>query len=154
MAMIDDCKQDWKLCEGLRLTVYDDATGKPVTKGRTLIGHPTIGYGRALDLDGLSLTECDFILDNDMEGAIAWASMNLKWFFALAPIRQRVIVNLVAHLGRTGFLKFVNFIDATISEDYKKGALELLHSEAALKAPNRFAWLALMWSTGEYQQYE
>ena len=34
--------------EGVRLAVYDDATGKPVHAGDTLVGHPTIGVGRLL----------------------------------------------------------------------------------------------------------
>lgn len=30
--------------EGLRLTVYDDATGKPIVAGSRVVGNPTIGY--------------------------------------------------------------------------------------------------------------
>jgi len=32
--------------EGLRLAVYDDATGKPLEQGDTIVGHPTVGVGR------------------------------------------------------------------------------------------------------------
>jgi hypothetical protein len=30
--------------EGLRLTVYDDATGKPIVASSRVVGNPTIGY--------------------------------------------------------------------------------------------------------------
>jgi lysozyme len=57
-----------ELCndEKLRLVVYDDATGKPLRKGMTLEGHPTIGYGRALDVNGISVRMANAMLDEDM----------------------------------------------------------------------------------------
>jgi GH24 family phage-related lysozyme (muramidase) len=51
--------------EGLRTLVYDDATGKPIGPGSVVQGHPTIGIGRALDVNGITAVEADFLLEND-----------------------------------------------------------------------------------------
>ena len=55
--------------EGLRLKVYDDASGKPVTAGSVLAGHPSIGYGRNLAGQGISESEADAMLAGDLGGA-------------------------------------------------------------------------------------
>ena len=45
------------LHEGMKLKVYDDANGKEIRAGDTLVGHPTIGVGRNVAGDGLGITE-------------------------------------------------------------------------------------------------
>jgi hypothetical protein len=56
------------LHEGVKYRVYDDANGKEIKAGDTLVGHPTIGVGRNVASDGLGLTidEINFILVNDI----------------------------------------------------------------------------------------
>ena len=39
--------------------VYDDATGKPIRAGDTLIGHPTLGFGRNLSGKGIEDDEAE-----------------------------------------------------------------------------------------------
>ena len=39
--------------EAWRPYLYDDATGKRITKGSVVVGHPTIGFG--MNLDALDL---------------------------------------------------------------------------------------------------
>ena len=55
--------------EGLKLKVYDDATGQELKAGDILIGHPTIGVGRNVAKDGLGISqeEAEFMLMNDIE---------------------------------------------------------------------------------------
>ena len=38
--------------EGIRMLVYDDATGRPIGPGTLVRGHPTIGIGTDSDLKG------------------------------------------------------------------------------------------------------
>jgi lysozyme len=52
--------------EGLRLAVYDDATGKPLLPGMKVVGHPTIGIGRCLDRKGITEAEARALLENDL----------------------------------------------------------------------------------------
>lgn len=42
--MSDALTTQIKADEGLRLAVYDDATGKPIVAGSRVIGNPTIGH--------------------------------------------------------------------------------------------------------------
>ena len=58
--------------EGVRLRVYDDATGEPLHPGMTLKGHPSIGYGRALDVNGISLKE------SKLRDAMIWSRRRMR----------------------------------------------------------------------------
>ena len=44
------------LHEGVKYRVYDDANGKEIKAGDTLVGHPTIGVGRNVAADGPGIT--------------------------------------------------------------------------------------------------
>ena len=43
--------------EGVKLKVYDDATGQELKAGDVLVGHPTIGIGRNVAKDGLGISQ-------------------------------------------------------------------------------------------------
>ena len=55
--------------EGVKLKVYDDATGQELKAGDVLVGHPTIGIGRNVAKDGLGISqeEAEFMLMNDID---------------------------------------------------------------------------------------
>lgn len=92
--------------EGERLVVYDDATGKPITPGTVVKGHPTIGVGRALDVRGITKAESDFLLGNDIDFFSHALMSLLPWFENFDPTRQRILVNMALNLGVDGLLKF------------------------------------------------
>lgn len=122
--------------EGLRYTVYDDANGNRVVPGYTLIGHPTIGIGRCLDLNGISNAEAYFLLHNDIDEAI----INCKkynWFNTLSEIRQSVIVNMMFQLGAAKFAAFKKFISACEVSNWKSAHNEGLDSLWAKQSPDR-----------------
>src|SRR3954471_22265205 len=89
--------------EGLRLAVYDDATGKPIVAGSHVVGHPTNGYGRLLtDANGISAEEAEALLQADLvkaayiarlylEGVDCWASLDV--------VRQAVLIDMALNLG-------------------------------------------------------
>ena len=83
-----------RLHEGLRLTVYDDATGEPIGPGATLIGHPTIGVGRALDVRGISAAEADALLVRDLDEAARELTEALPWIARLDPVRRAVLIDM------------------------------------------------------------
>jgi lysozyme len=114
--------------EGTRLLVYDDATGKPLLPGDTLKGHPTIGTGRALDVNGITTDEADQLLVNDLakiEGQLG----PLLWFDALNDTRKGVMVNLAFNMGVRGLQSFVRMIAACQAGDFDKAAHELQDSQ-------------------------
>ena len=80
--------------EGERLFVYDDATGRPVGKGSTLIGNPTIGVGRCLSTRGITRAESRALLGNDEAAAWSELSALLPWLPLETPARIAAILSL------------------------------------------------------------
>ncbi len=96
--------------EGERLTVYDDVTGKPIKPGMVFGGHPTIGVGRALDVNGITPTESRYLLSNDIDRTLEGLQASLKWFDTLSDVRQRVLCNMAFNMGVQGLLKFQDML--------------------------------------------
>jgi lysozyme len=134
--------------EGTRLHVYDDATGSAVVPGYTLVGHPSIGVGRALDLHGISGHEAQFLLDDDL-AEINAVLRAYPWWIQLSSVRQFVICDLAFNVGITGLLAFVHMIAALKASDYDRAATEMLASSWATELPTRSHRLAQIMRTGE-----
>jgi lysozyme len=122
---------------GNRLHVYDDATGHDLVPGTLLIGHPTIGIGRALDTHGISLGEGQGLLANDLN-AYLMELRPLPWFAALDPIRQRAIINMRHQLGLSGLLSFRQMIAAITRQDWAAAVAAGMASKwATVQSPAR-----------------
>jgi lysozyme len=134
--------------EGFRLKVYDDATGKDISPGYTLEGHPTIGIGRALDVNGISKQEAMILLDTDINLCIEEANKYF-WFKELNEVRQAVIISMIFNLGASGFSNFKRMIKALQNNDFIKASEEMLNSSWALQLPIRSKELALMMLLGK-----
>src|SRR5437899_1439553 len=117
--------------EDLRLVVYDDATGKPLRPGMTLVGHPTIGVGRALDVRGITEVEAGVLLHGDIESVTAELGAKLEWFSTLDDVRQRVLVNLAFNLGTAGLLNFHDTLRYIGEGRYELAARAMLDSHWA-----------------------
>lgn len=135
--------------ESLRLLVYDDATGKPLVPGMILQGHPTIGYGRALDTHGISILEANRMLDADINLAELLAE-SLPWYLRLDQCRRDVVVMMIFNLGFGGFREFKLLIRAIDAGRFAEAATEMLNSQWALQVGRRARELASMMSTGAY----
>jgi lysozyme len=107
VMMADELARD----EGIRLVVYDDATGLAIKPGTLVIGHPTIGIGRALDVNGISATEALGMCEVDIADYLR-ELRRLSWFNAMDGVRQRAIVNMRHQLGLSGLLAFHDMISA------------------------------------------
>jgi len=114
--------------EGLGLKVYDDATGVPVVPGSTLIGHPTIGYGRALDVQGITTPEAQQLLAADIL-RIQRDLAKQPWYNELDEVRQGVITNLAYNMGVRGVLAFRKMVAALKVKDYNEAANQLTDSK-------------------------
>lgn len=134
--------------EGLRLTVYDDATGKPLAPGMTLVGHPTIGIGRCLDRKGLSMAEASLLLENDITEIRAQLAKALPWIATLSAARQTVLEAMAFQLGLAGLLKFRNTLAAIERGDYAAAAEGMLASLWARQTPARARRMAEMMRAG------
>lgn len=128
--------------EGCRLTVYDDATGQPITAGTLVKGNPTIGFGRLLCAPGgISHAEAVFLFDTDWQKAEASAG-TLPCYSRLNAVRQGVLAEMVFQLGISGVRKFAKMLDALNRQDYESAANEMMDSQWAKQTPERAQRLA------------
>lgn len=97
--------------EGLRLTVYADS-----------LGHPTIGYGRALDKKGVSKLEAEMMLDNDIQDVWLDIASHLPWVADLDEPRQEVFANMAFNLGIRGLMGFRRMLAAAEQHDWVTAA--------------------------------
>lgn len=107
-------------------------------------GAHTVGYGRNIDANGgmgISESEADFLLHNDIERTIE-ECRRWSWFDDLDPPRQSVVVQLAFQLGYPRLSGFNRMLFALSRHDYETAAIELLDSRFATQVPERAARLA------------
>jgi lysozyme len=131
--------------------VYDDATGKAIKPGYVCVGYPTIGVGRNLYGKGLSESERQFLLDNDITDVLQIAKQ-FTWFDGLETVRQHVILELLFNMGLEKFKGFRNFINYTIQSRWAQAAAELKNSAWYSQVHSERADpLIEMFKSGEWQ---
>lgn len=116
-----------KLSEGTMLKVYDDATSRFIVPSSVVRGHPSIGWGRALDVHGITLEEAGYLLANDLADVAKFLSQ-YEWYQKLDPIRQGVMEELTFGVGHAGVLKFVGLISDLQRNDFDAAAQGLYDS--------------------------
>jgi lysozyme len=126
--------------EGVRLFPYVDTVGKV-----------TIGVGRNLTDDGISLTEARQLLANDIANAVAVMERELPWAVGLDDVRHAALANMAFNLGVGRLLGFKNFLDAMRSGDWKTARNQMLDSTWAKQVGARAQRLAIQIETGEWQ---
>jgi lysozyme len=110
--------------EGFRARVYDDATGKPLEPGDTLVGHPTIGYGWALDVRPMSQAHATSLLRDMVQETI----FEVQWMRDLDEVRQVTLYELAYNLGVSGLLGFRKMLAALKARRYEQAGMELMDS--------------------------
>lgn len=138
--------------EGSRQHVYDDATGKPLGPGDTIIGNPTIAIGRNVSKDGPGLTyeERLTLLNNDIAKVTDKCRFTFDWFNRMNQARQDVVVNMIFNMGLTRFRGFKNTIKAFDREDYEDAANEMLDSAWSTQVGDRAVELSNQMREGKY----
>lgn len=127
---VDTLVEMLKRDEGWRAQVYDDATGKIIGPGSTVVGHPTIGYGFNCGAGGdeLTLAEGDALLRNRAVRALQAAAMLVPNWVLLADEAQDVLGNMAYNLGKQGLSKFPKMLDAFNRRNYQEAAAEMKDS--------------------------
>lgn len=110
----------------------------------------TIGIGRVIEPRGLGIseTEAEFLLKNDIDRSIKECQKSFSFFNELSPNRQRAMVELCFQLGLTTLLKFKRMIAALESEAFDQAAIELLDSRFAKQTPGRAKRMAQLIEAG------
>ena len=138
--------------EGVKLKVYDDATGQELKAGDILIGHPTIGVGRNIAKDGLGISqeEAEFMLMNDIERV----EEEIKNFPIehLNEVRTAIIIDMAFNMGITRFnpTMWKKTFQAIVDEDWQKAKIEMLDSNWARQTKRRSVKLSQMMLLGNW----
>ena len=116
------------LDEGLRFKVYNDATGLPIDF-RDYNGNPTIGYGRDLIGQGISLDEARLLLTNDI--ARIEADLHERYPFSnhLPPVWADILGMIEYNTGRLSAWK--RLLAAAQAANGPSMVAEILNSDAA-----------------------
>lgn len=123
--------------EGRRNRLYKDTVGKW-----------TIGVGRNVEDIGISDSEIDFMLKNDIERVVGELNHAIPWWTTLDPVRRMVLVDM-GFMGVPRLMGFKQMLGALQAGDYHTASLEMLSSKWARQVGHRADELALMMDTGQ-----
>lgn len=132
-----------KRYEGLSLYPYKCTSGKI-----------TIGWGRNLEDNGVSIDEAERMLENDLSTCVSELERFLysDTYKALDKVRKGALVNLCYNIGLTSLVGFKKMWAALTIHDYQTAAEELIDSRYANQVPNRAKELADQIRTGKYHE--
>lgn len=134
-------KQLIALHEGLELTPYRCPSNKL-----------SIGYGRNLEDRGISKSEADFMMINDIDAAEHELAVNVNCYQFLSHVRRAVLIDMLYNMGWPTLSQFKRFFAALDQKDYSTAAEEMLDSRWAGQVKTRSSRLAVMMSTGEWPE--
>lgn len=119
-------RADLRRDEGRRLRLYDDATGKDLKAGDTIVGNPTIGDGVNL-AEGIADAEADLLTVYRISQKKADLDRECPWWVKCPDDVQRGLLNLAYNEGAAKLLKSSPRMMACIhAGDYAGAARELL----------------------------
>ena len=136
---ISDQTRLWRLIEA--------SEGRKPQAYRDTKGFLTIGVGRNLETVGLSDSEQDYLLANDISRASRYLN-SFNWFSGLNPPRKAALIDMVFNLGPKGFGQFAAMCSALTKGDFEVAAREALASEWARQVGHRAVRDAHMIETG------
>jgi lysozyme len=125
--------------EGLRLHPYVDTVGKL-----------TIGYGRNLTDDGISLEEAALLLTHDIDRHVGDLFRTDPFVARLDAVRQIVLAEMVVNLGIGRLRGFVQMWARLHAGDYAGAAREMRRSTWAQQVGARADRLAAAMATGGF----
>ena len=123
--------------EDLRLMPYMDTTG-----------HISIGYGRNLTDNGISLNMAEAMLAEDLNIAIKELFKTRPLVSELNLARQNVLINMAFNLGMPKLMKFHKMWKALAVENFDEAAVQMLDSLWAKQVGYRAEELAHQMKTG------
>ena len=123
--------------EGLRLKPYKCPAGKL-----------TIGYGRNLDDNGISASEAEALLFNDIQKCYADCA-KLPCWNKLNEARQAVLIDMCFNLGINRLKGFKKMFSALERRDYKTASKEMLDSGWARQVKSRATELSKIMQKGD-----
>ena len=112
-------------------------------------GKLTIGYGRNIEENGISKSEAEFLLNNDISGCVLdLISLGLLKGQNFISPRDTVLIDMLYNLGLTKFLMFKKMIQAVRNNDWERAADEIMNSRYASQVGLRAVRNEVMMRTG------
>ena len=112
--------------EGFRNMPYNCSAGKL-----------TIGFGRNLEVNGISYDEAQLMLDNDIDKCIVQLKLNFPVYNYLPDKIQHVLIDMCFNLGINGLMKFKRFLGYVKDGKYCSAAAEMMRSKWAEQTGSR-----------------
>lgn len=117
--------------------IYDDATGKLLKPGMVCHGHPTVGFGLALDVDPLTEVEAVGLLQTRVDAHAAKTLADMPWIATLSDARQRALIEMAYNLGDAGLSDFATFLSLMRTGRFEEAATDLAGTKWAKQVGNR-----------------
>ena len=127
--------------EGRKYYLYDDATGKRITQGSTVIGHPTWGVG--FNCDAIDFTEAaiDAQFESVRTRVINDVFNALPWTQTLPSGPLRAMLDIAYNAGVHGLIKFHKMLAFAEAGNYGEASLEIVKSTLPPARAQRLAVL-------------
>lgn len=106
-----------KRFEGLELKPYKCPAGKL-----------SIGYGRNLQDNGITINEANLLLENDLLNIKLELEDKLPVFTKLDDVRQNVLIEMAYNMGVPRLLRFKHTIKSLELYEFEKASKEMLDS--------------------------
>lgn len=123
---IEALKVDLLRDEGCELKPYVDTVGKI-----------TIGIGRNLTDNGITLEEAKHLLENDITAVIIELDHRLPWWRGLPEAKARALANMAFNMGLPRLMDFRKMLTALEAGEYDTAADEALNSVWATQVGER-----------------
>lgn len=109
------------------MTALKRDEGKSLKPYRCTAGRLTIGYGRNLQDVGITDTEAEILLENDVLAVINQLT-RYQTFLDLDSVRQEVLANMCFNLGLSRLMQFKKMWAALQVEDFEEAAKQMIDS--------------------------
>lgn len=124
--LIDDLKEMLIKNEGMELKLYRCGSQKL-----------TIGAGRNIEDNGISIDEAELMLKNDMDGVFNDLDRNIPFWQSMPYNVRLVLADMCFNLGINRLLKFTKMLEAMEERDFELAGEELLDSTYAVQVKRR-----------------
>ena len=118
------------------------------------VGKTTIGVGRNIEAGsgpGLSTSEIDYLLANDVERVNKELVNTFSWYKDLNIARKDAMTDLCFNIGLPRMMGFKKALAAMAIEDYETAAAEFLDSRWATQVGSRSVTITDMVRSGDYR---
>ena len=124
--LIDDLKEMLIKNEGMELKPYQCTSDKT-----------TIGVGRNLTDNGITIQEAEILLANDMDGVFADLDRNIPFWQSMPYNVRLVLADMCFNLGIKRLCRFTKMLEAMEERDFELAGEELLDSTYAVQVKKR-----------------